>query len=239
LTGSAIQIVEETGSTNADLAQQARAEEAQAGQWLVARRQTAGKGRQGREWFDGSGNFMGSTLVVLEPNDPPPASLSFVAALALYDAVGEALMQSNRPILKWPNDVLLKDGKLSGILLELVGNQVVVGVGVNLARAPKLEDRKTAALSDCGPAPSVDWFSDRLAHFFAHRLSAWRQGGLSPILNEFLEGSMHRPGTHLSVHDTDGSRVEGAFAGLEESDGALRLRLADGSERVIRAGDIL
>lgn len=239
MIGSAIQIVEETGSTNADLAKRARAGDMQEGQWLVARRQTAGKGRQGREWFDGSGNFMGSTLVTLKPNDPPPATLSFVAALALYDAVGEALIQSNRPVLKWPNDVLLKDGKLSGILLELVGDHVVVGIGVNLARAPKLEDRKTAALSDYGPAPSVDWFSDCLARFFAQRLSAWRQGGLAPILKEFLEGSLHRPGTHINVHDTDGSRVEGMFAGLEQSDGALRLRLADGSERVIRAGDIV
>ena len=239
MSGSGIQIVEETGSTNADLAQKARVGDAQEGQWLVARRQTAGKGRQGREWFDGSGNFMGSTLVPLGQNNPPAASLSFVAALALYDVVGEGLTQSSRPILKWPNDVLLRDGKLSGILLELVGNQVVVGIGVNLARAPKVEGRKTAALSDCGPAPSVDWFAHRLAHFFAQRLSGWRQGGLSPILKEFLEGSMHRPGTHINVHDTDGSRVEGAFAGLEESDGALRLRLADGSERVIRAGDIL
>lgn len=239
MIGSIIQIVDETGSTNAELAVRVRDGEASEGQWFVARRQTAGKGRQGREWFDGAGNFMGSTPVALRESDPPPATLSFVAALAVYDAVSEAVNQSNRPQLKWPNDVLLDGGKLSGILLELVKDHVVVGIGINLARAPQLDDRKTVAVSDFAPAPDLEWFADRLARLFAQRLSAWRQTGLALTLNEFLAGSMHEPGSHVTVHDTDHSRVEGTFAGLEQTDGALRLRLADGSERVIRAGDIL
>ncbi|MEM9312485.1 MAG: biotin--[acetyl-CoA-carboxylase] ligase, partial [Pseudomonadota bacterium] len=182
MIGSTIRIIEETGSTNADLAQSVRDGDVHEGQWLVARRQNAGRGRQGREWFDGSGNFMGSTLVRLDEGDPPPATLSFVAALAVYDAVGEALMSASRPVLKWPNDVLLNDGKLSGILLELIGGHVVVGIGVNLERAPKLEERKTAAVSDFVPTPDLEWFADRLAQLFASRLSAWRKNGLGPIL---------------------------------------------------------
>ncbi|MEM7700487.1 MAG: biotin--[acetyl-CoA-carboxylase] ligase [Pseudomonadota bacterium] len=239
MIGSTIQIVEETGSTNADMAQRVRDGAAQEDQWLVARRQNAGKGRQGREWFDGSGNFMGSTVVALAEGDPPPATLSFVAALALYDTLAVVLPPSIRPVLKWPNDALLAGGKLSGILLELVGKNVVLGIGVNLARAPDLEDRKTVAIADHAPAPDLGWFADRLADHFSQRLSLWRQAGLARVLDEFLAGSMHRPGTHVTVHDTDGSRVEGTFVGLEEIDGALRLRLADGSERVIRAGDIV
>lgn len=239
MIGSAIQIVEETGSTNADLAQKARVGEAREGQWLVARRQTAGRGRQGREWFDGSGNFMGSTLVTLKEGDPPPATLSFVAALAVFEAADEVLMRSSHPTLKWPNDVLLGGGKLSGILLELVGGHVVVGIGVNLEKAPKLPDRPTAAITDYVPAPGLSYFAEDLAGCFEGRLAEWRFGGLRPILNEFLGYSIHTPGSPVTVHDTDGSRVEGAFDGLEEIDGALRLRLADGSQRVIRAGDIL
>ncbi|MEM9311849.1 MAG: biotin--[acetyl-CoA-carboxylase] ligase, partial [Pseudomonadota bacterium] len=104
---------------------------------------------------------------------------------------------------------------------------------------PKLEERKTAAVSDFVPTPDLEWFADRLAQLFASRLSAWRKNGLGPILNEFLVGSIHKLGAHVAVHDTDGSRIEGVFAGLEEIDGGLRLRLADGSQRVIRAGDIL
>ena len=239
MIASAIQIVEETGSTNADLAERARAGEAREGQWLVARRQNAGRGRQGREWFDGSGNFMGSTLVELKEGDPPPATLSFVAALALYDAVAQTLPTLTQPMLKWPNDALLNGGKVSGILLELVGQQVVVGIGVNLSRAPQLADRKTAAIADVAPAPDLEWFAQQMVEAFAQRLMTWRQSGLAPVLSEFLACSIHKPGSPITVHDTDGSRVEGTFDGLEEIDGALRLRLADGSQRVIRAGDIL
>lgn len=234
-----IRFVETTGSTNADLASALRSDAKPVeGHWLVARRQTAGKGRQGREWFDGSGNFMGSTVVTLAAGAPPPASLSFVAALAVFDTTLEASNAAHNLKLKWPNDVLLNEGKLSGILLELVGNTIVAGIGVNLARAPSLAERKTSALAEIGTIVGVDAFAHDLADKFAFWLEEWRQRGLPHLLPRFLERSMHSSGSAVTVHDTDGSYISGTFAGLEESDGALRLRLADGSERVIRAGDI-
>lgn len=234
-----IHLVEETGSTNADLAARLRAGEGWAeGSWLVARRQTAGRGRQGRAWFDGAGNFMGSTVVVPGEGGPPPASLSFVAALAVRDACAGALGEDGALALKWPNDVLLDGGKLSGILLEMVRGHIIVGIGVNLARAPQLPDRKTAALGDIAAPPTLEDFAASLVAAFDRRREAWRTYGLGATLQAFLAGSIHAQGSPLTVHDTDGSMLSGTFAGLEESDGALRLRLADGRERVIRAGDI-
>ncbi len=234
-----ISFVDETGSTNADLAAAIRSGEGWAeARWLVARRQTAGRGRQGREWFDGAGNFKGSTVVALGEGGPPPASLSFVAALAVRDACAAALSESGALGLKWPNDVLLDGGKLSGILLEMVRGYIVVGIGVNLARAPQVEGRKTAALADVAPPPPLETFAASLAAAFDRRLEAWRTYGLGATLQSFLTQSIHTQGSPLTVHDTDGSVLSGTFAGLEESDGALRLRLADGRERVIRAGDI-
>lgn len=233
-----ITLVEETGSTNADLAAAIRSGEGWAeGRWLVARRQSAGRGRQGREWFDGTGNFMGSSVVAIGEGGPPPASLSFVAALAVRDAAAEVAGDAALG-LKWPNDVLLDGGKLSGILLEMVRGHIVVGIGVNLAKAPKVEGRKTAALADVTTPPPLETFADRLAAAFDRRLAAWRTYGLGATLHAFLGASIHAQGSPVTVHDTDGSVLTGSFAGLEESDGALRLRLADGSERVIRAGDI-
>ena len=235
-----ITLVEETGSTNADLSNALRTDRMPGeGEWLVTRRQTAGKGRQGREWFDGAGNFMGSTVVAIRPEHPPPASLSFVAALAVADAVDNSMGGAVRPTLKWPNDVLLDGGKVSGILLEMVKSHVVIGIGVNLQQAPYLPDRKTAAISEFAPAPELGQFAESLADRFANRLADWRERGLVAILNDFARTSIHTLGSPVAVHDSDGSRVEGSFAGLEESDGALRLRLADGSERVIRAGDVV
>lgn len=234
-----IHFVDETGSTNADLAAKLRGGEGWAeGAWLIARRQTAGRGRQGREWFDGAGNFMGSTVVTLGQVGPPPATLSFVSALAVRDAAAGALGEDAPLTLKWPNDVLLDGGKLSGILLEMVRGSIVVGIGVNLARAPQVEGRKTAALADFAPPPLLEDFAASLATAFDRRLEAWRSYGLGATLRAFLGQSIHAQGSPVTVHDTDGSVLSGSFAGLEESDGALRLRLADGSERVIRAGDI-
>lgn len=234
-----IHFVDETGSTNADLAAKLRGGEGWAeGAWLIARRQTAGRGRQGREWFDGAGNFMGSTVVTLGQVGPPPATLSFVAALAVRDAAVGALGEDAPLTMKWPNDVLLDGGKLSGILLEMVRGSIVVGIGVNLARAPQVEGRKTAALSDFAPPPLLEDFAASLAAAFDRRLEAWCNYGLGATLRAFLSQSIHAQGSPVTVHDTDGSALSGSFSGLEESDGALRLCLADGSERVIRAGDI-
>jgi BirA family transcriptional regulator, biotin operon repressor / biotin---[acetyl-CoA-carboxylase] ligase len=234
-----IEFVDQTGSTNADCAAAIRSGEGWAeGRWLVARRQNAGRGRQGREWFDGAGNFMGSCAVQVREGDPPPVSLSFVAALAVRDAAAAALVEREQLALKWPNDVMLNGGKLSGILLEMVRGQVVVGIGVNLARAPQLSDRKTAALADVVSPPALEDFAASLAGYFTQRLAAWRAKGLGVLLEHFLAASVHAQGSPVTVHDSDGSALSGSFAGLEESDGALRLRLADGSERVIRAGDI-
>jgi BirA family biotin operon repressor/biotin-[acetyl-CoA-carboxylase] ligase len=235
-----IRLVDQTGSTNADLAAALRAGEAvPEGEWLVARRQSAGRGRQGREWFDGAGNFMGSTVVTVSMGDPPPASLSFVAAIAVFQAARVIKDSPAGLALKWPNDVLLNGGKLSGILLEMVRGQVVVGIGVNLARAPQIEGRKTVALADVIAAPDVEHFARVLAEQFARNLAFWRADNLGGTLERFLGLSIHARGSPVTVHDTDGSVLSGTFAGLEESDGALRLRLADGQERVIRAGDLV
>ncbi len=181
---------------------------------------------------------MGSTVVVTADNGPPPATLSFVAALAVRDAAAGVLGESAALALKWPNDVLLEGGKLSGILLEMVRGHIIVGIGVNLARAPTVEGRKTAALADVTTPPPLEHFAASLAAAFDRRLEAWRSYGLGATLHAFLNQSIHAQGSPVTVHDTDGSVLSGSFAGLEESDGALRLRLADGSERVIRAGDI-
>ena len=96
----------------------ARGEAVPEGYWLVADRQTEGRGRQGRNWLDAPGNFMGSTVVNLQPSDPLPASLSFVAAMAAYEVVVNHLAAPQSLVIKWPNDLMLAGAKLSGILLE-------------------------------------------------------------------------------------------------------------------------
>ena len=232
-----IQTVPSTGSTNADLAARLTGHDRVAeGDWLVADRQSAGKGRQGRAWFDGAGNFMGSTVVRFAPNDPAPGTLALVAGLAVLEAVAPFVLPPHRAQLKWPNDVLIGAAKLCGILLERVNDAVVIGIGVNLAAAPDVEGRETIALAQFGPAPDRDTFAAALARQFDLELDRWRSFGLEPLLRRW-QAAAHPLGTSLLLGEPGETPLAGRFAGLA-ADGALQLRLADGTTRTVHAGEI-
>jgi BirA family biotin operon repressor/biotin-[acetyl-CoA-carboxylase] ligase len=232
-----IEFIPECVSTNDELAARLRAGERVAeSDWLVADRQTGGKGRQGRAWADALGNFMGSTAIHLTGQEPAPASLALVVGLAVYEAVLPHIADQPGLRLKWPNDVSLDGAKLAGILLERVGDTVIVGVGVNLAVAPQVPDRATTALAEHGPAPERDFFTAQLAFQLDREIERWRSFGLEPLIARWL-ATAHPEGTPLGMHGPNGEVLTGTFAGLT-AEGALRLRLADGSERVIHAGDV-
>ncbi len=211
-------------------------EDVREGAWLIADRQSAGRGRLGRTWFDGAGNFMGSSVVKLRAGDPAPASLALVAGVALHAAAAPLVTPPQYAALKWPNDVLIGGAKLAGILLEREGDAVIVGMGVNLAAAPALDDRETIALTAFGPAPDRDTFARVLADAFAAALAEWRAAGLSTLLARWQDAA-HPIGTALVVGEPGETPLAGTFDGLT-SDGALRLLLADGAVRVIHAGEV-
>ena len=193
--------------------------------------QDAGRGRQGRQWIGESGNFFGSTLIELTPGDPAPPSLSLAAGLALIEAVDIAV--PNQPLmLKWPNDLLLRNSKLAGILLERSGDRVVAGFGVNLASAPKLIDRDAAALNGALPPQA---FAPLLAGSFTRMLALWRSTEPEQFAQAWLARA-HPVGRRLTVHSAADEKVTGTFDGIEP-DGALRLR-RDNEVEVIRTGDV-
>ncbi len=220
-------VLDEVASTSDWLL--ARAETLADGQWVRARRQTAGRGRQGRPWATAEGNLAASGLVRLRASDPPGEQLGFVAGVALFETcarhVAPALLQ-----LKWPNDLMLHGAKLAGILLERTGSAVVVGIGVNLARAPAVPGRTTAALPH--PAPDPDSFLAALIAAFAQELGLWRQSGFGPVAERWRARAT-QPGTRLLLGDGRAA----VFEGLAE-DGALMVRTEQGPER-LRAGDVM
>lgn len=179
---------------------------------------------------------MGSTVVQSAPGDPPLASLALVAGLALHEAITSLLNPPHQAQLKWPNDVMIGQAKLAGILLERVGDAVVVGIGVNLAAAPQLPDRQTVALTEFGPAPDRDLFAAALAKCFAIDLTRWRTYGLGPVIARW-QAAAHPQGTTLLVGEPGEPAVTGTFAGLSDV-GALLLRLTDGTKRTIHAGEV-
>jgi birA, biotin-[acetyl-CoA-carboxylase] ligase region len=233
-----ITLVDETGSTNADLASRLLAGDYLAeGDWLVANRQTAGKGRQGRVWNDGSGNFMGSTVVRPGPGDPSPATLALMTGIVVHGTVRRFVADQGNVALKWPNDLLLDGAKVAGILLEMRSDVVIVGIGVNLVHSPDIPGRKVTALVDHGNAPERDVFAQILAGVFETELQRWRSAGLAPLLRRW-QSAAHDVGTRLTVLPPGEEEVTGTFAGLAP-DGNLLLSLVDGSIRMIHAGDVL
>ncbi len=221
------------GSTNDHVAEQARLG-APDGLWVRADAQTAGRGRHGRNWIAAPGNLFISTLIRPQPGEGPLPQLSFVAALALDDAL-RPWVPADRLTIKWPNDLLLDGAKVSGILLEGGGDWVVAGFGVNLQHRPQL-DRPTMSLRDAGldtPAPSL--LASALAEAFACRRAVWRAQGFAPVRADWLKRAA---GLGASVSVQIGAEtVSGCFVDLGH-DGSLLLRLANGGIRAIHSGEV-
>lgn len=207
------------------------------GHWLRAERQTAGRGRLGRDWHSPVGNLQASTLIRLRPGDPSIAGLGLLVGVALYEALAELLPDADLS-LKWPNDVMAGTAKLAGILLERSGDAVIVGVGVNVREAPRLPDRETIAMADLpgGADRSAAALIDLLAGRFDHWLARWRGEGFAPVRAAWLAAA-HPPGTRLAVRIGEESRREGRFVGVAP-DGALLLGLDDGTTATIHSGEV-
>jgi BirA family transcriptional regulator, biotin operon repressor / biotin---[acetyl-CoA-carboxylase] ligase len=231
-----IESVRETGSTNADLLERAR-KGAPEGLWLRADQQTNGRGRMGRVWDAEPGNLFTSTIVRITAGDPPPSTLSFVAGLALRDVLAP-FVPANRLKLKWPNDIMLADAKLSGILLERCDDAVVVGFGVNLVEAPDIAGRQVTCLREHAIAHVADaaTLNLDLARAFADGLAAWRASGVEPVLRRWLQVA-HSAGKAMRISLPNGELLVGTFAGID-SEGALILKRDNGSMHVVHAGDV-
>ncbi len=206
------------------------------GSWLRAETQTAGRGRLGRGWQSPIGNLYASTIVRVSLGEPQPATLALVAVIALA-RVTASYAPGRVVTIKWPNDLMIGDAKFAGILLERADDAVVIGFGANLGFHPVGLDRPVTSFAALGlERPDPGHFCQELVGVFATWLEVWRNGGLAPIRAAW-EADAHPRGTDLIVNLGDGQSMNGQFDGLE-ADGALRLRLADGSFRAIHAGDV-
>lgn len=195
-SGYGRRVLEEVDSTNSEAAR--IASEVAHAEWILAYRQTAARGRRGRAWIATEGNFFATLL--LRPLQAPDliAQRSFVAALALYDALVMVTGRAECFSLKWPNDVLLNGGKVAGILLESVGvaggsvGHIAIGIGVNLGTAPEGSDvepralRPVSLLSETGAQVRPEEFLDVLAPLFADWESQLVSYGFAPIRNAWI-----------------------------------------------------
>jgi BirA family biotin operon repressor/biotin-[acetyl-CoA-carboxylase] ligase len=240
-SGARLVILDSVGSTNAEAFARARAGE-RGPLWIVARRQTAGRGRRGRRWISEAGNLYASMLLV----DPAPpsraAELSLVAALAVHDAVLErAATLAPRLKLKWPNDVVCDSAKLAGILVEGEGAAggpltVVIGIGVNCAHHPADTAYPATDLAAAGVVLAPDALMQSLGATMTRRLAEWdRSAGFAAIRAAWLAraaGLGEAARVRLPERELDG-----VIETLDDA-GRLVLRLADGRRERIAAGEM-
>jgi BirA family biotin operon repressor/biotin-[acetyl-CoA-carboxylase] ligase len=222
-------------STNAEAFRLARADE-RGPFWVTARSQTAGRGRRGRTWISEPGNLYAS-LLLNEPSPPDRAAqLSFVAALALHDAVGALVGAGARLMLKWPNDLLYESAKVAGILVEGEGSVVVVGIGVNCAQHPGHTRYPAANLHACGACVSPEDLFTQLSGRMSQRVEQWdRGGGFHTVRTEWLERAFGL-GQEIMVATAE-RELGGVFENLDET-GRLILRLPNGQCEAVAAGEV-
>jgi BirA family biotin operon repressor/biotin-[acetyl-CoA-carboxylase] ligase len=206
---------------------------------IVARRQTRGVGRGRRSWASPEGglyaNWIGTGL------DPAVIGrLPILAAAAARSALQRLGLTGVG--IKWPNDVIVHDRKLAGLLVHAhhgAPTWATVGLGVNLAIAPRLDDRAllaaTSVADHLGPAP----WEDRALTVVCEFVAALARSIVDPepALEDWLSSLVHREGDPLRVRLATGETVCGSFDGVTE-DGFLRLGM-DGEERIISSGDVI
>jgi BirA family biotin operon repressor/biotin-[acetyl-CoA-carboxylase] ligase len=221
------------GSTN-DEAMRLAAEGALHGTVVHADQQTGGRGRLARRWFSPPGNLYVSIILRLGLPAMNTAELGFVAALAVADAIEAMLPKQEQATLKWPNDVLVREGKISGILVEQAGDATILGIGINVLQAPGGVSYKVSTIVGCGGLATVDGTRGALLKALATWLDVWDHDGFAAIRSAWLARA-HPPGTTLRVVIGENT-IEGRFADLAE-DGALILDTSEGRMRCV-AGDV-
>ncbi|MEM8699613.1 MAG: biotin--[acetyl-CoA-carboxylase] ligase [Pseudomonadota bacterium] len=231
--GVARHILAETDSTNAEAARMA-ATGATGPAWIMAKRQTAGRGRQGRGWSMEEGNLAASYLTRTRAT-PAEAATCFVQAAGL--AVADLCAPAGGITLKWPNDVLVNGRKVAGILIENLGPgpdgalSVIVGIGINLRHAPPPEVQRWPATSLAAegavppsPETALAILADRLSHWLAVpveiRHGAWRD-------------RLHGLGQRIEAR-LPNNTLTGVFDGVD-ADGSLVLRTPTGQRRIAAA----
>lgn len=237
--------LDEIDSTNTEAVRHA-ARGARGPLWITARRQSHGKGRSGRSFQSpAGGNLYASLLLTLVA---PAASLPQISLLAGV-AAGDAIRAACGPMvppnlrLKWPNDILIGDAKLCGILTESSvataganAASVVIGWGINLATHPLNLDRPTTSLAAHGAHVSPEGMLDCLDAAFVRWSDIWAGGdGFGSVREAWLEraGAI---GERLIINAGNGP-MEGRFVGLDD-DGALLLADAAGQAQRVTYGDV-
>ncbi len=234
-------VLDAVDSTNDEAKRRAEAG-AKGGTLIWAQSQTKGRGRRGNRWVSPTGNLYMS--LVLRPDCPASEALqlSFVASLALADALGSLLPPLAEVTCKWPNDVFLNGRKVAGLLLESATTSgaeldwLVLGIGVNVGSTPSDLAARATSLDGEGagevtPAQVLKVF----CRHFLTRFDQWREDGFLPLREAWLYRAEGKDGK-VTVK-LENETFSGRFVDIDQS-GALVVEMADSGRRVVTAGDV-
>jgi BirA family transcriptional regulator, biotin operon repressor / biotin---[acetyl-CoA-carboxylase] ligase len=205
--------------------------------WIIAGEQGAGRGRQGRPWQSPPGNLH---LTLLSPTHTPlrdQPKLGFVAGVALARAVSSLLPEQSNLQLKWPNDLLLDGAKVSGLLLEGLGQgaAVAIGIGVNIVAHPPDTPYPAAHLQMATPDITREILFPKLATALVEELDIFANGSGFPLTRQRWLARAAHLGRSIRVRQGDIS-LEGVFHDIDP-DGRLLLETSGGLAR-FDAGDV-
>jgi BirA family biotin operon repressor/biotin-[acetyl-CoA-carboxylase] ligase len=210
----------------------------------VADEQTAGRGRRARAWHSSPGDGL-YLSVLLRPRPESAAKIPLISLMAAI-AVAETLVERGVAgvDIKWPNDVLARERKLSGILAEAASagsnpTRIILGIGVNLNHQsfpPELADASTSIAIETGHQVVVDEFRDQLLEKIARWHEVWNRDESGLIINRWQQLSSYARDQRVVVV-FDSEQIAGVTAGLAET-GALRLIADDGGVKTILAGEV-
>ena len=239
---------QDRGTSTSDLAKAAAREGAPAGSAFLLVEQTAGRGRQGRQWSSQPGGMYVSVL--LYPSRPVTSwfAMSFATALAIYDVLKthltEQILQSGADLplpvieLKWPNDVLVNNRKVAGILLEAQGDSLIIGSGVNIIAIAPIDQNPHPPIA-FGDFPGILPRPKQLAESYLKRLQfyydLWERDGFGPVRDLWLGQALHMKQT-ISVH-VAGQKITGTCTELL-ADGGMVLLDEFGKSHHITTGDV-
>ena len=195
--------------------------------WIIANEQTSGRGRKNRYWVSQKGNFMGTFVLEHKIERQYIPQLSFVTSLALKETIEGFNKVDKEIFLKWPNDIIIKDSKCAGILIESLKSNsdkeyLAIGIGVNLIKHPSKSSFKATSLKkEFNTNICRDEFLNKLNNNLLAKINIWKMGeNFSQILDDWKRFA-YKINENISMLLPTGEKIDGKFYDLNDQGGLI------------------